>query len=149
MKTIQVQFRTLAPRTMDALLHGFEGPAQKPLNGFIVDGGRVLNKGDLTGAYTVVVPPDGNFEVLDTPKNREQLRKITKPGFRWQNNSYYNNETGETIVKKEKIELPVYYFITDGTDLDDEGDRKVEEEETVEIVKPRGKGKFKVEEKED
>ena len=119
MKTIKLLMKSNGKRTMVADVHGFEGPAQAPMNGkgILIDGGDYLKRGEITGHYTLMVPPSGICEVVDTQFNRVKLRTGTKPRQVWEEIPRYIPETGKTVKERKELTLPPAWEVTDGTDV--------------------------------
>jgi hypothetical protein len=118
MKKIKVKYMTKGRRTTKITAQGFMGPARSPLGkGPLKVGVDYLRPGTLTSAFTLVIPANGNFELIDCQHNREMLRKITKDREVYEDIKSYNNESGKMDVKRKKVTIAASYQVLDDTPI--------------------------------
>lgn len=117
MKWIKLRYLAKGRRSVTVDMHGFEGPAKKPKDSVLMNGGNYVKKGEITTAYQLAIPPNNLCEIVDTQYNRERLRKLTVSNLMWDNVQKYDAPTGKYIEERIQRSIPPCFTIEDGTDI--------------------------------
>jgi hypothetical protein len=120
-RMINLKFAGNGKRSGVIDMHGFEGPAKNNL----FDGGEYVKRGEITGAYTLPIPPSGLCSVVDTQHNRLRLRILTQPSKRWDYKDVYIEKENRWEQQRAQIDVPPPFQVL-SPDIDISKDLPVE-----------------------
>lgn len=113
-RMINLQFIGNGKRTGVIDMHGFHGPAKNNL----FDGGEYVKRGEITGAFTLPIPPSGLCSVVDVQYNRVRLRILTQTSKRWDYKDVYIEKENKWEKERAQVDVPApFKILSDDIDI--------------------------------